>query len=51
MEFVTQLFRRIVAAFRRDRIVRELDEEFEFHVRMKADARRRQGVSPEEAYK
>jgi putative ABC transport system permease protein len=46
---VGELWRRVVFFLRRGEFHRELEEEMEHHVEMKAEARRRQGLSPEDA--
>ncbi|MDE3137029.1 MAG: ABC transporter permease [Acidobacteriota bacterium] len=46
---VGEMWRRLIFLFRNAQFHRELEEEMEHHVAMKAEARRRQGLSPEEA--
>ncbi len=46
---VGETWRRLVFFFRRGQFRRELEEEMEHHVEMKAEARERQGLPPEEA--
>src|SRR5262245_54085943 len=47
---LTQLCRRLLFYFRRDRFDRELEEEMKFHLEKKAEANLTAGMSPDEAH-
>src|SRR5215475_10316102 len=49
MNKLSQLWRRLLFYLRRDRFVRELEEEMRFHLEMKAKENIAEGISPEEA--
>lgn len=49
MDKLSQLWRRLLFYARRDRFDRELEEEMQFHLEMKAEENIASGVSPEEA--
>jgi predicted permease len=49
MEWFNSLIARLRAVFRRESILRDIDEEFRVHVEMEAEANIRRGMSPDEA--
>src|SRR6266540_6370642 len=49
MDKLSQLWRRLLFYARRDQFDRELEEEMQFHLEMKAEENVAAGVSPEEA--
>jgi predicted permease len=49
MRFLKKLFRRVLGLVRAETIHREIDEEVEFHIEMRAAENMRAGMSPEEA--
>ncbi|HEV2708113.1 MAG TPA: ABC transporter permease [Pyrinomonadaceae bacterium] len=49
MSYLKNLFRRVRALWRAEAIEREIDEEMQFHVEMRAEENMRRGMSPAEA--
>jgi hypothetical protein len=49
MEWFNSLIARLRAVFRRESILRDIDEEFRVHVEMEAEANIRRGMPPDEA--